>query len=38
MSLPEIRREIEAKLAKREIEARAEVALIKQNSTGQCLP
>jgi polysaccharide export outer membrane protein len=37
-SLPEIRREIEAKLAKRAIEPRVDIALVKQNSTGQCLP
>ena len=37
-SLPEIKREIEDKLAKRAIVPRVEVALIKQNSTGRCLP
>ena len=37
-SLPEIKREIEDKLAKRVIEPRVEVAFIKKNSTGQCLP
>lgn len=37
-SLPEIRREVEAKLAKRAIGPRVEIALVKQNSTGQCLP
>jgi polysaccharide export outer membrane protein len=35
--LSEIRHEIETKLAKRAIEPRVEVALIKQDSPGQCL-
>jgi polysaccharide export outer membrane protein len=35
--LSEIRREIETNLAKRAIEPGVEVALIKQNSSGQCL-
>ena len=35
--LSEIRRDIETNLAKRAIEPGVEVALIKQNSTGQCL-
>jgi polysaccharide export outer membrane protein len=37
-SLLEIRREIEAKLAKRAIDPGVEVALIEQKSTGQCAP
>ena len=37
-SLDEIRRQIEANLAKRTIGPRVEVALIKQNSTGRCQP
>jgi protein involved in polysaccharide export with SLBB domain len=36
--IPEIRREIEARLAKRAIEPAVEVTLIKRNSPGQCLP
>lgn len=37
-SLPEIRRDIETKLANRVITPRVEVALIAQHSTGHCLP
>ena len=37
-SLPAIKREIEAKLAKRAIDPRVEVALIEQNSMGRCAP
>ena len=37
-SLPEIRRDIETKLANRAITPKVEVALIAQHSTGHCLP